>query len=126
MKETDKDCVVVIRTKDNDDILAILNGEQDGRVKIEHPYFIRVNPVNSNVAMTPYCPLSDERYFDLQREEIKFLVTANREITKKFLLMVDVADQELTEEILAEDEPLDELEAALLDKTFVKGSDTRH
>jgi hypothetical protein len=120
------DCVVVIRTKDNDDILAILNGEQDGRVKIEHPYFIRVNPVNSNVAMTPYCPLSDERYFDLQREEIKFLVTANREITKKFLLMVDVADQELTEEILAEDEPLDELEAALLDKTFVKGSDTRH
>lgn len=120
------DCVVVIRTSENDDILAILNGEQDGRVKIEHPYFIRVNPINSNVAMIPYCPLSDERYFDLQRSDIKFLVTANKQITRKFLHMVDTADQVLTEEMIAEDEPLDEVEASLLGKTFINGSDTRH
>lgn len=120
------DCVVVIRTKDNDDILAILNGEQDGRIKIEHPYYIRVNPSNSAVQMMPYCPLSDERYFDLVKDEIKFLVTANREITSKFLKMVDIADQALQEEILTEEEPLDQLEAALLNKTFVRGSDTKH
>jgi len=82
------DCVIVIRTKAGDDLLAILNGEINGVVKTEHPYYIRFNRESNNIAMIPYCSLSDEKYFEFHRNDLLFLVTANQVISENFMRMV--------------------------------------
>jgi len=118
--------VVVIRTEGGDDILALMRGELDGIVKIECPYYVKFNPATSNVIMVPYCPLSDERYFELNKGKIQFLVTANKEISSKFLKMVEMRDQ-LEEFAAATSDPeTTEPESDWLSATFVKGSDTKH
>ena len=123
------DYVVVIRTKRGDEILAILNGEMDGIVKTEHPYYVRYNPATSNLAMVPYCPLTDEKYFEFNRDNIEFLVTANRDISAKFIRMVDAAENMINaqaRDFLEEEEEYDEMDAKLRDKTFIDGNDTQH
>ena len=119
------DCVVVIRLDNGDDLLAILDGEVNGIIKVEHPYFIKVNPTTSNVIMMPFCPLSDEIHFEFKKSAIQFLVTANSDISSKFLDMVDAAEQLTLAEMLEEDDPLDELQAAIMSKNFVRGPDTK-
>lgn len=121
-----EDCVVVIRLENGDDLLAILVGELDGVIKVEHPYIVKMQPLSSSVMMLPYCALTDEVYFEIKRDKIDFVVTANNHITMKFLSMVDAAEQAVVEEMLAEVDPFDDLEADLQDMSYVKGTDTLH
>lgn len=86
------DVVVVIRMESGDDILAIMRGEFNGKIRIESPYYVKVTAASSNVIMMPYCPLSDERFYELNKDKIEFLVTANRDISIKFLKMLDTYD----------------------------------
>jgi hypothetical protein len=118
------DCVVVIRLEDGDDILAIMHSELDGVVRVEHPYYIKVD--SSNVVMMPFCALTDEVFFEFKKEKIQFLVTANREITEKFLRMVDAMEYAATTKAIQEDSPYDELQSMLRNKSFIKGTDTKH
>lgn len=123
------DYVVVIRTKQGDDLLALLCGEVNDVVKIEHPYYVKFNPATSNLAVIPYCPLTDEKFFELKRNDIEFLVTANRDISAKFIRMVDAAELVVTAQekgFLEEEEQYDEIEAGLNHKNFVEGNDTKH
>lgn len=119
------DCVVVIRLDNGDDILAILEGEIDDKVRVEHPYYVRVSPGTSNVIMMPYCPLSDETFFEFKKSGMQFLVTANSDISSKFLNMIDAAEQLMIAEMLEEDDPLDEMQSAIMSKNFVRGPDTK-
>lgn len=82
------ECVVVVRLKAGDDILAIVTGLTDTAIMIEYPYFARYNPKDRSVVMVPYCPLSDEYYFEISRDRIEFFVTANKDVTQKFLEMI--------------------------------------
>ena len=84
-----EDCVVVIRMKAGEEILAILVGELDNRVKIEHPYYVTVNAGSGNISMLPYCPLTDEYMFEINRSDINFLVTASEQVATRFISMVD-------------------------------------
>lgn len=92
------DCVTVIRTKAGDDIIAVLTGKLDNTLRVDHPYFARLNPVTGNVTMVPFCPLSDEIHFKLDMADIQFVVTASEEISKKFLAMVYTTDSSVEEE----------------------------
>lgn len=94
-------CVVVIRFKGNEELLAILNGKLENKLKIEHPFYASISPTTGHVTMVPYCPLSDEKYFELDTSNIEFVVTASSDISTKFLAMVrtlDTPTQELEED----------------------------
>lgn len=117
-------CVVVLRLESQEDVLAILISEFEGVIKVEHPYYIKVE--SSNVVMMPYCALTDETIFEFKKEKIDFLVTANKDITEKFLKMVDAIEYAATSKVVEEDERYDELQAMLMNKSFIKGSDTKH
>jgi hypothetical protein len=118
------DCVVVLRLESGDDVLAILDGESDGVVRVEHPYYIKID--QDNVVMMPFCALSDEAFFEFKRDKLQFVVTANINITEKFLKMVDALEYAATVRAIEEDDPYDALQTALTNKILIKGSDTKH
>lgn len=120
------DVVVVIRMHNGDDVIAIITGELDDKVRVEHPYYIKYNPSQGAVGMIPYCALSDEIFFQIDRSKIDFVAVANNDITEKFLRMIEAVDQGRYAQMLEDDEPLDRLEAAFEAKTFIEGNDTKH
>lgn len=120
------DVVVIVRMHTGEDIIAIITGELDDKVRIEHPYYIRVNSTQGSVAMVPYCALSDEKFFQIDRSKIEFVALANNDISDRFLKMVDGIERIRLEEILDEDDEIDHLEAKLMQKTFIEGNDTKH
>lgn len=120
------DVVVVIRLHNGDDLIAIITGEMDDKVRVEHPYYIKYNPAQGAVGMVPYCALSDEVFFQIDRSKIDFVAVANNDISDKFLKMVDSVDQLRYTQAMEDDEPLDRLEASIVQKTFIEGNDTKH
>lgn len=118
------DCVVVIRLKAGEELLAILNGEVDNKVMIEHPYYVTVNPDSGSVRMVPYCPLTDEIYFELNRSDISFLVTANQEIALKFSNMIHTSTQE--PEVIGEDHTSDLVSSDVTLANIIPGNTTKH
>ena len=122
-------CVVVIRTKSGDDLLAILVGELEGIIRTEHPFYVKYNVTQGNFTMVPYCSLSNETYFEFRQDSIEFIVTANFEITSKFLRMVDAyvqTCQEDVESLWEQDQEVNQLESALNKTMFIQGNDTMH
>lgn len=120
------ECVVIVRLNTGDDVIAIIAGEIDGKVRVEYPYYIRYNTGVGSVGMLPYCALSDEIYFEIDRSKIDFVVTANTDITSKFLRMVDDIEQKTLSDSLTSDEPYERYEAAMHNNTFIPGNDTKH
>lgn len=118
--------VVVVRLNTGDELLAILAGELEGKVKLEHPHYVKFNPTTGTVAMVPYCPLSEEKFYELWRVHCQFVVTAGREISQKFFAMVDTVEAKQHRELLEFEEPLDQLEAAISENTYIPGNDTKH
>lgn len=82
--------VVVFRRRSSDiDIIGIIVGELDGKVRIEHPYYIKYDPAAGNIMMLIYCALTDESYFEFNKSDIEFLVTASSDVASKFLTMIN-------------------------------------
>ena len=117
-------CVVVVRLRTGDEILAILNGELDNRVRIEHPYFVKINPSGS-VTMYPYCPLTDEVHFELERADINFLAVANDEIATKFMRMISVPMHD-EPEVIGEDHTSDLVSSDVTIANIIPGNTTKH
>lgn len=120
------DVVVVIRMHNGDDVIAIITGELDDKVRVEHPYYIKYNPVQGAVGMVPYCALSDEVFFQIDRSKIDFVAVANDDISSKFLRMVDAVDQSRYTQMAEADGQLDRFQAAVEAKTYIEGNDTKH
>lgn len=120
------DVVVIIRLHNGDDIIAIITGEMDDKLRVEHPYYIKMNTMQGSVGMVPYCALSDEIFFQIDRKKIDFVAVANNDITDKFLRMIDSVEQLRYAQLAEEDESLDRFEASLLQKNFIEGNDTKH
>lgn len=118
------DCVVVIRLRTGEELLSILNGELDNKVRIEHPYYVTVNPASGNVRMVPYCPLTDEIHFELQRSDINFLVVANEDIASKFLNMINTPISE--PEVIGEDHTSDLVSSDVTIANIIPGNTTKH
>lgn len=120
------DNVVVIRLNTGEDLLAILHNDLDGRVKVEHPHYVKFNAATGTVVMVAYCPLSDETFYELYRAEIHFLVPANNDITVKFLNMIDALEAKMAQEVIEDTAPIDRIDALLNQKNFIEGNDTKH
>lgn len=111
-------CVVVIRMKGNEEILAILSSTANDKLKIQYPFYARINPSSGNITMVPYCPLSDETFFEIPTSEIQFVVPASEEVSTKFLTMA--ADQPADEELDEDDEPM------YMVSQLITGNSTKH
>jgi len=125
------DCVVVVvRLKSGHDMLGILVGELDDVLRIEHPYYVKVSPTElTAIAMMPYCPLSDEIMYEIERRNVEFVVPASETVSYKFLSLVNEIEsdnQQSIESLLDQEEELDRLEAKVREKIFVEGTKTKH
>lgn len=87
------DVVVIARMNNGDDVIAIIHGQLESKIKLECPHFIRFNPAQGSVAMMPYCVFSDERFYEVDTSRTEFVVVANDEISTRFLAMVHAANQ---------------------------------
>lgn len=96
--------VAVVRTVSDDDILGILVGVSETALKLEHPYFAIVNHTTGNMALVPYCVLSNETFYDFAKHNLKFIVVANEDIAKKYMEVVTAAKFHLSTdpEVLAQ------------------------
>lgn len=123
------ECVAVIRLKSGIDVLAILVGDLDNMIKVEQPYFVKINSYTTKFSLIPYCSLSDETYYEINKEKIEFVVPASHEVAIKFLDAIDQANsikEEQIESLLEEDRMLDQLEAKLMNKNYIEGDNTKH
>lgn len=114
--------VAVVRLNSGEDVLAILLADKDDRLMVQHPHYIRMNPVNQTVAMIPYCALSDETFYEISKPQIIFTVTATEDISKKFLRMVDARDAIPSDDLEEEWDGYEDLSS----KTIVSGNETKH
>lgn len=117
--------VVIVRLLSGDQILGIMLGDADGRVKLEHPHYVKYNPANMTMAMVPFCPLSDEHIFEVAKNEVQFVVTANREVTQRFFEAVDILEarqHQHSYEIESEYAPLEKMSL----KNYIEGNSTKH
>lgn len=118
------DTVVVIRTNKGEDLLAIFCREINGVVKLKHPYYVRINPTTVDLSMIPYCPLSEEIYFEMKRSNLEFVVTANQVVSKNFLKMTNAVDQMLASKYDPEDEEEEDFDVGLSEEQHI--SQTKH
>lgn len=115
------DVVVIARMNNGDDVIAIIHGQHENKIKLEHPHFIRYNAAQASIAMLPYCVFSDERFFEVDVSRTEFVVVANDEISTKFLAMVNAANQLRMPE--PEEIPVsDRIDLA----SVMQGNDTKH
>ena len=120
------DVVVIVRLNTGEDLIAILHGELDNKIKLEHPYFVKYSAAQGTVGMLPYCALSDETFYDIGRSRIEFVVLANEDISGKFLATLDispevVAPKEVKSYIEEETSALDEIRSR-----YIVGNTTKH
>ena len=117
---SDETIVIVIRFKTGEDILAIMLGEDDTHLKVQHPYFAKYGASESHILMIPYCPLTDETFYDIERSKIEFVVVAREDVTTRYLrTLVDIA-------IEAPQEDDDIKPEVLWSRTYLDGNDTKH
>lgn len=118
--------VVAIKLNSGEDLIAIFVKDLGHAICIEHPYYISYTPMLGGYSMLPYCPYSDEVYYQISRDKINFMVTATNEITMRFLDMVDDVEQKAIINAMRSEEPYDRLEAAMKSKLYIQGNDTKH
>ena len=80
--------ISIIRLKDNNELICIVDGILDGCVKTVYPYYIRYNHNENILGMLPYCPLSDETKFDIETSRVEFMVEPKRIVKQKYLDMI--------------------------------------
>lgn len=117
--------VVVIRLSEGD-VIAILNGEVDGVLRVEHPYYVMLNSTRNQLMITPYCALSDEIYYEIPRSSAQFVVTASSSVARIFFETVDSHELQQTHEAVVESQEYDEIEATVLNRILAPGNDTKH
>jgi hypothetical protein len=107
-----------------DDLLAILVGDNPEFIRVEHPFYVKFNPLNGSLGALPYCNLTDETYFELAKTRIDFVALASEPISRMFLDMATkysnakayIPNEE------EEEEPLRRTQQSV----FVEGNDTKH
>lgn len=123
-----EDYVIVLRTDtDHDDIIGLIIGNDVDVVRVQHPYYIKYDASAGNIVMMPYCALTDESFFEFKRERVDFLVTASKQVSTRFLQVLDRASR------AKKAEELEDLEMSLQEhdneeviRAFIEGNDTRH
>lgn len=105
-------------------MLACLVGESDELVRVQHPHVVRYSNNVNALGLIPYCPLSDETYFEFAKDKIEFLVIANPVIANNFVSMIE-SDTVLKQDHLFEqrEEPAHQ---PAVQYTFIEGNDTKH
>lgn len=109
--------VVVIRLKEDADVVGILISETDDMIKLQHPHFAKYSAATNGFLMIPYCMLSDETYFEFKRDRIEFLVTASKLVTKRFLSLLEPPQVA---------EPIEEDLQESFSSTWMDGNSTKH
>lgn len=112
-------CVIVFKMYKGDMLVGILVGEQGSKIKVEHPFLVRIL-TNGQLAMSPYCPLSDETYFEFRSADLEYVVLANTDITDRFISMVsEIGEVKMSATI-------DTIEEEISSRTFIPGNNTKH
>lgn len=110
--------VTIIRLKDNIELISIIEGIHDDKLKTIHPHYIRFDSESNMLGIMPYCPLSDEIRFDIAVDRIEFMVEPKRIVRQRYLDMIrEDYPVEMTKE-----KPKTDIDKCI----FVDGNSTKH
>ena len=116
---SDDTTVIVIRIKTGEDILAILLGEDDTHMKVQHPYFVKYGASENHILMVPYCPLTDESFYNIAHDRIEFIAVAREDVTTKYL-------RNLIDLVIPQSDEVTELTGTYTTGTYLEGNNTKH
>lgn len=120
-----RESVIVLRLKTGEDVIGIIVGEKNNVIRMEHPYFAKYSINTGNVSMMPYCPLTDETYFEFNKDNIEFVVTAANTIATKFINLInDVQMMQARDVLDALEEILEEENNSSVQ--MMEGNSTKH
>jgi hypothetical protein len=126
VNKIDAATVVVIRMNSGDELLAIFHGEAEGRIKLEHPHYVKLAADQDTLMMMPYCVFSDEKFFEIWRVHTLFVATASDDIARKFFRMINEIERKNTRTVVEASKVLDRLEAMIAENNYVDGNETKH
>lgn len=115
------EAVVIVRLSVGDDLIALLEDSDQEAVKLEHPHYVRFNPLSGTISMFPFCSLSDETRYTLPRSQLTFVVPSNKDLAYKFISLLQSSDTNQAWSSWhheAEEDPST--------PAFIDGNDTKH
>lgn len=112
--------IVIVRLNIGDDVIAVLEHKDNGQVKLEHPHYVRFNPVSGTISMFPFCSLSDETKYTLDQTQLTFVVPCNKRLARKFITLLQSSD---THQAWSSWETEEDVPPPA---RFVDGNDTKH
>lgn len=115
--------VVVFRHNNGEEIVGILLSADDDVVKIESPHRVHVNFQTGTLGITPYCILTEERYYTFRKTDLIFLAVANERVTTGYLATLHLTNFDELSKIL---NPQEEEEFDPIDKPIIPGNGTIH
>lgn len=80
--------VMIIRLKDNIEVISFVEGIYEDRVKVSHPHYIKFFSDTQTLGMMPYCPLSDQINFDIDIKRVEFMVLPKKIVLNKYIKMI--------------------------------------
>lgn len=85
-----EDSVVVIRIKSGPDVIGLFCGEDVKRhvVTLCHPHYTKIDNETDNLLLMKYCYLTEETYFEFNRNDIEFLALVKPSIEQYFKTMI--------------------------------------
>lgn len=110
----------IIRLKNNEELIAVIEGKFEGKLKISHPYYIKFNSSSNMLGMLPYCPLSDEKYFELDLLNVEFVVSVKKIVKNKYFDMLK-DDYDLNESKVSFESDINYDQVM-----FIEGNQTKH
>lgn len=99
-----KDAVVVINLTSGDDVLAILHSQTRTKIKVEHPSFVTYKSSSTSIALQPFCPLSDEIFFEIKMSDVRYVAAAADHVAAKFIEAIEEMETRRILEMIEEDE----------------------
>lgn len=117
-------CVIVMKLNSGADMLACLVGESDTKIRVQHPHYVKYSGNSLSLGLIPYCPLSDETYFEFARDKVDFVVLANAVIANNFISMIESDSSQKLDQLFEQAEEATPQQT--VQYNFVEGNDTKH
>ena len=80
--------VVVVRLKNNEEIIGISGGIQKTDLYIEFPHYIRYESSSNSLGIVPYCPFSDQVEYTFNLDDVQFVVPAKKIVSEVFVAKI--------------------------------------
>jgi len=92
--ESAKNYVVTLKLVNNEEIIALLVGEDDTNIKIDYPFCVRFDLINSSYSISPWSGLSADTTFTISKDKVVYMISASNYIADYYLSVLDSMNED--------------------------------